>query len=952
MTIQITATNGASQAFAQVARDADKMGTSIDHASEKGKRSFADWGKAATVAGAAIGGLGAVALKVAGDAEAAQARLSTAFQNAGLAVEDYQDQINKLTDKGLKLAFDDEDVTDSLARLVGATQDYEKAVTDVGLAQDLARSKQISLADATNTVLAVEAGRFRSLAQMGIVLDENATKEEALAAIQERVSGSAEAYAATGAASFERWQNTAENALEAVGAHFVDLQGPILAASAAVTAFGTVSSTLKDVEIGAKLASLAMGPAGIVAAAGLAVGGLILLGKALEDTTLSGEEATKQLDDFNELIAELGSSGASVDLTQTMAGFVDDLNFLAIGSENATAKLGDLQKVRDDLIQQQGEELGLQFYDQAKVDAINAQIEALDKQKAALEAAQISTEDFGAAQAAIADIVQRTGQINYPILIDRLNELNEEFRAGNITADDYVWNLKYLQDNAATYGVTLAELANQQREVTTTTRDYVEATLAARSATAEHAKIERDRFAAMADTIAQGEHATVTIDQITAAMQGNNDAAILDTEALKKYADAIEQMPAGETFGARLAGRAAAAGNALGDAFRTGVGNVGDLGGQSAQVAKWADELGNVEDGYSEINQLFDEGRLTVGEYNAALEAGNRIQGENAEIQRNVLDIQATQLPILAEMTAEQQRYLEHIAQQPAALQTVALAYMDAETSAKALELQQLAAAAAAGELGVAGTESASKMIEGAAQADPYLKALLEDMGLISVGADGTITVNFDSVEDAGASLDDVVDSLDTLSTVLATAFSILIDSSGAVTAKTDADAAAEALRILNGTSANPEVSDNGGSAAVATDASAALSAINALNGAHATVTTEYVTNYVSTGTQPGFIPIAGRHGGVMGYADGGIVARMAEAGPELLHFANGGMGMAMSDGLYNVPRGTYVTPAPASKGALGGLTVQFQGPVTIVANNPRAFAQALYEHEMGGVRG
>jgi hypothetical protein len=560
----------------------------------------------------------------------------------------------------------------------------------------------------------------------------------------------------------------------------------------------------------------------------------------------------------------------------------------------------------------------------------------------------------------VLDLVQRTGQVNYPILIDRLNEMSKALADGTMTGDDYIWNLRYLEENAATYGVTLDELAGQQRDLTISTTELTRALarqadaltaqtddmgeligarqahadaqvrqandIAGSMATMQNASAaatnaEHERAIAMLGTVAAGDHATITVDQITAAMDGNNDAAILNTEAIKQYADAIEQMPAGETFGARLAGRASAAGNALGDAFRTGVGNIGDLGGQAQQVADWADSLTNVEDGYSVLNQLLDEGRLTVDQYNDAIDAGNVIQSENAEIQQNVLDIQASQAPILADLTAQQQRYLEHIAQQAPEVQTVALAYMDAETSAKGLELAQLAAAAAAGELGVAGTETAQKMIIGAAEADPYLKAMLEDMGLISVGADGTITVNFDSVEGADSAIDSLNTTLGLLTNVLATVYSLQIDSSGAVKVQTDADAAASSVRILAGTSAFPTVTDNGGGAQVAADAGAALAAVNALNGAHATAT---ITTVVETITKNTLFA----HGGVVGgYDDGGVVARMAEAGPELLHFRDGGTGWAMTDGLYATQRGTFVTPAPASKSALhrsgdGGFTL------------------------------
>jgi hypothetical protein len=49
--------------------------------------------------------------------------------------------------------------------------------------------------------------------------------------------------------------------------------------------------------------------------------------------------------------------------------------------------------------------------------------------------------------------------------------------------------------------------------------------------------------------------------------------------------------------------------------------------------------------------------------------------------------------------------------------------------------------------------------------------------------------------------------------------------------------------------------------------------------------------------------------GGVLGYATGGVVARMGEWGTETLHYPNGGVAYTSGDGLYGVPRGTLVTP-------------------------------------------
>jgi len=96
------------------------------------------------------------------------------------------------------------------------------------------------------------------------------------------------------------------------------------------------------------------------------------------------------------------------------------------------------------------------------------------------------------------------------------------------------------------------------------------------------------------------------------------------------------------------------------------------------------------------------------------------------------------------------------------------------------------------------------------------------------------------------------------------------------------------------------------------------------------------------------------RLGGVVGYANGGtVMAELAEAGPELLHFRNGGSAWAMQRGVYNVPKGTYVDTAPASrlKAGSGGGVNNFYGPVTVVANNPQQFFDAMRESAIGGSR-
>jgi hypothetical protein len=86
------------------------------------------------------------------------------------------------------------------------------------------------------------------------------------------------------------------------------------------------------------------------------------------------------------------------------------------------------------------------------------------------------------------------------------------------------------------------------------------------------------------------------------------------------------------------------------------------------------------------------------------------------------------------------------------------------------------------------------------------------------------------------------------------------------------------------------------------------------------TLTTNLVTNYITTGT-PGGVGF----GGVAGYANGGVVAELAEWGPELVHYPSGGMGLAVNRGMYNLPVGSYVDTAPSTTAKLssfGGVTL------------------------------
>jgi hypothetical protein len=136
-----------------------------------------------------------------------------------------------------RLGFEDETLRDSLTVLVGATHDVSKAESIMGTAMDLARFKGIDLRTASEALIKVQAGQYRSLKQLGIQLPKNATATEALAAVQAVAQGQAEAYAETNAGKLAASQIKVDEAMENLGKKTMPLVvgSTLLAADAATT---------------------------------------------------------------------------------------------------------------------------------------------------------------------------------------------------------------------------------------------------------------------------------------------------------------------------------------------------------------------------------------------------------------------------------------------------------------------------------------------------------------------------------------------------------------------------------------------------------------------------------------------------------------------------------------------------------------------------------------------
>lgn len=148
-------------------------------------------------------------------------------QNAGLSYDSLSGKIKQAAESALEMGFDDEEAAMSLSRMMLVTKDYDKALQLHHLALDLARNKNIDLSTATTLLAQVTQGNNRVLKQYGIELKDDASAADNLASLQDKVKGSAEAFANTAAGKLaavnEKWQNMKESIGDRVTPALTDL---------------------------------------------------------------------------------------------------------------------------------------------------------------------------------------------------------------------------------------------------------------------------------------------------------------------------------------------------------------------------------------------------------------------------------------------------------------------------------------------------------------------------------------------------------------------------------------------------------------------------------------------------------------------------------------------------------------------------------------------------------
>lgn len=175
-------------------------------------------------AGVFAGALGAIAgatilnaINAFGESEVQMARFDAMIRSLPPGLQQYRDELLKTADGALNFGFDNETAAVSLARLLQSTGDMDFTMKAFGAAMDLARFKGIGLEDAAQALILAFQGNSRLLKQLGIDVDDHASKETVLASVLQKVQGQAQAYADTQKGATDVLKGYLGELMEAIG---------------------------------------------------------------------------------------------------------------------------------------------------------------------------------------------------------------------------------------------------------------------------------------------------------------------------------------------------------------------------------------------------------------------------------------------------------------------------------------------------------------------------------------------------------------------------------------------------------------------------------------------------------------------------------------------------------------------------------------------------------------
>jgi hypothetical protein len=180
--------------------------------------------RASKMAGTALIGLGgafvvfaAASIKQLDSFEKAQSNLETAITNTGVSFRDAQPVIQAHADAMMNLGFTYNDTYAALATMTAASGSPKMALDTLSVAADLARFKQMSLADAGRLLARASIGQAKGLGDLGIAIGKTIPKGASLATVLKAVESRA------GNAAYN-FKNTLSGSLQVAQANFQKLE--------------------------------------------------------------------------------------------------------------------------------------------------------------------------------------------------------------------------------------------------------------------------------------------------------------------------------------------------------------------------------------------------------------------------------------------------------------------------------------------------------------------------------------------------------------------------------------------------------------------------------------------------------------------------------------------------------------------------------------------------------
>ena len=958
----VRAINRLADAQEQAARSTEKLDRTTDR--------FSKTGAAIGAVMSTTAGILSEFARAAAEEEVTFQRLESAVEATGESFDTLEPSIAAAVAAAEDLSFADDQAAEALTRLTTITGSTQEALDLLGLSMDVARGRGISLAEAATLVGRAAEGQVTALTRMGIVLQEGATAQDALNELQRRYAGQSEAYADTTQGSIDRLKNSFNNWAESIGASTGELQliltllpGLSVGFSGLATVMGGLVTTL--------------GPIGLVAAAvaaSAAVGYLVYQHVQEEQVVVDVDEATKSLiDTLNRLAAAQGEVS-----DQFIAGarWREAAEEIFAAAETYAAaeerlKLAVLEgRVFEGIGGQEAVQTGVYADAVSYAEGITAKF-------------RVTTEEANQITALLAQSLQYTGE-QFAAVSEHVDEAVHDFLSGRITLDAFIARLEAIPEIALSAAGATTDLADAEVRLARATEEaaraaeqlaaawssqpidaqtaFVEAqadaaarltrnNIAQMVATRDVVQAQRDAEAAFLAGAEASRQQAVSLDDAALAMGSMEYASFA---AIDGVVSLTEQERLLTVQGAELAAQQSAVASELG-VYRSAVNDM-EAAYEELQARQAAGEALNQSDidFMREYEAEADGTARTIGDL--VIEQGKLAQAQldNVESQDALNETMGDTADAVGDLVEP----LTLIAEALAELAGISLDnLMPPERTAVAWT--EVAQGIKAARDALSGYAPPTPSTPGDASGGPYPLG----QGNAGTPQGGTIKIVVDAAA-AYAELNAVQDRAEyVMDGPNAAGWTMEIGGDGEQAFAVIRDVDGDVVRLVtadytvvidgDGLSAKEEISEvsrqladlNGSHATVYADAdiSNARAQINSLLGFQGR---GYVIVDGIGGTRVGPADLTAAYGAVIPAASGRVV-RAGEIGPELVYPPGGAPYVAAAHGLYAMETGSVVSNAPTTRAALqqGGRSARpivINGPVTVVANNPREFMSQM----------